>query len=118
MEAQIFGTRKSVGTRNALRFFSERRIKTHFVDLRVRAASRGELRRFVQRFGIDAIVEREGRAARDLGLHVAQFSEEGWLRKLEENPQLLRLPLVRSGKRLSVGIDEDVWREWVREASE
>ena len=113
MEVQIFGTRKSASTRSALRFFSDRRIKTHFVDLKIRAASRGELKRFVQRFGIDAIVEREGRAARDLGLHVAQLSNEGWLRKLEENPQLLQLPLVRSGKLLSVGLDEDAWREWV-----
>lgn len=113
MNVQIFGVKKSADTRKALRFFSERRIKAHFVDLTVRPASRGELRRFVQRFGIDAVVARGGHAALDLGLHVAQLSEDSWLRKLEEHPELLRLPLVRSGKRLTVGADEEVWREWV-----
>ncbi len=53
MEVQIFGVRKSAGTRKALRFFAERRVKTHFVDLQVRAASVGELRRFAQKFGIE-----------------------------------------------------------------
>jgi arsenate reductase len=38
MEVQIFGVRKSVNTRKALRFFAERRVKTHFVDLQERAA--------------------------------------------------------------------------------
>jgi len=45
MEVQIFGIRKSPATRKALRFFAERRIRTHFVDLMERPASPGELRR-------------------------------------------------------------------------
>ncbi|MDT7813938.1 MAG: hypothetical protein QOJ42_3854, partial [Acidobacteriaceae bacterium] len=43
LEVQIFGIRKSADTRKALRFFSERRIKTHFVDLMEKPASLGEL---------------------------------------------------------------------------
>src|SRR4051812_12966138 len=33
MEVQIFGVKKSADTRKALRFFAERRVKVHFVDL-------------------------------------------------------------------------------------
>jgi arsenate reductase-like glutaredoxin family protein len=51
LEVQVFGTRKCQETRKALRFFAERRARTHFVDLQVRAASPGELRRFAQKFG-------------------------------------------------------------------
>src|ERR1051325_7908769 len=58
MEVQIFGFKKSAHTRKALRFFAERRIKTHFVDLTQRAAAPGELRRFVQKFGVDALIDR------------------------------------------------------------
>ncbi|HUH13444.1 MAG TPA: hypothetical protein VMK65_10055, partial [Longimicrobiales bacterium] len=68
MEVQVFGTRNDADTRKALRFFSERRVKTHFVDLKQRAASKGELRRFVERFGADAVVDRGSRRFRDLGL--------------------------------------------------
>ena len=49
MEVQIFGVKKSAETRKALRFFAERRVKTHFVDLVERPASPGELNRFIQK---------------------------------------------------------------------
>jgi arsenate reductase (glutaredoxin) len=112
MEVQIFGTRKSPETRKALRFFAERRIKTHFVDLQERAASLGELRRFAQKFGVQALVDRGSRRFADLGLGVAQLSEERWLDKLVEEPLLLRIPLVRQQQRLTLGDAESTWREW------
>jgi arsenate reductase-like glutaredoxin family protein len=112
MEVQIFGTRKSSDTRKALRFFAERRIKTHFVDLQERAASPGELRRFAQKFGVEALVDRESRPFADLGLGAARFSEDRWLEKLADQPLLLRMPLVRQQHRLTVGYAEPTWREW------
>ena len=51
MEVQVFGTKSCNETRKALRFFKERRIRTHFVDLKERPASAGELKRFGQKFG-------------------------------------------------------------------
>jgi arsenate reductase (glutaredoxin) len=112
MEVQIFGTRNSRETRKALRFFAERRIKTHFVDLQERPASPGELRRFAQRFGVESLVDRGSRRFADLGLGAARLGEERWLDKLVEEPLLLRLPLVRQQHRLTVGDAEPTWREW------
>ena len=68
MEVQIFGLKKSPDTRKALRFFAERRVKTHFVDLQERAVSPGELNRFAQKFGVPALIDRESRRFADLGL--------------------------------------------------
>jgi arsenate reductase len=112
MEVQIFGIRKSPETRKALRFFAERRVKTHFVDLQERAASPGELRRFAQKFGVDALVDRAGRRFADLGLAAARLSDERWLDRLVDEPLLLRLPLVRHQHQLTVGDAEAVWRSW------
>jgi arsenate reductase (glutaredoxin) len=112
MEVQIFGIRKSAETRKALRFFAERRIKTHFVDLQERPASLGELRRFAQRFGVPALVDSTARRFAELGLQAARLSDERWLEKLTLEPLLLRMPLVRSGQRLTVGDGETEWREW------
>ncbi|HEX7117141.1 MAG TPA: ArsC/Spx/MgsR family protein [Longimicrobiales bacterium] len=113
MEVQVFGTKKNADTRKALRFFSERRIRTHFVDLNVRAASPGELRRFAQKFGVDALIDRESKQFARLGLRHAHYSDDRWLALLSEEPLLLRQPLVRSGNRLTIGAAEDDWREWV-----
>ena len=113
MEVQVFGVNKSADTRKALRFFAERRIKTHYVDLDVRAASIGELQRFVQKFGVEALLDRSSRRFADLGLQYTVLSPERWLQKLSEEPMLLRMPLARNGKELTIGVDEKTWKSWL-----
>jgi arsenate reductase (glutaredoxin) len=121
MEVQVFGVKKSSDTRKALRFFSERRIRAHFVDLDERPAAAGELKRFAQKFGIEALIDRESKAFAELGLSHARLSEERWLEKLIDEPRILRMPLVRqlgqqgSGK-VTIGLAERDWRQWVEDA--
>jgi arsenate reductase-like glutaredoxin family protein len=113
MEVQIFGIRGSADTRKALRFFAERRVTTHFVDLKERAASPGELRRFAQKFGVGMLLDTEARRYRELGLQHARRSDDSLLALLAEEPLLLRMPLVRHGSQLTVGLDEPAWQSWV-----
>jgi arsenate reductase len=109
---QIFGTKKSADTRKARRFFAERRIPVHFVDLAERATSLGELRRFAQKFGVRALIDGEARRYRELGLGTAVLSDERWLETLVAEPLVLRMPLVRHGNQLTIGPSEAEWREW------
>ena len=113
MEVQVFGIKKNADTRRALRFFSERRIKTHFVDLLERPAALGELRRFAQKFGVTALVDKESRRLEELGLRYAQLSDDRWLEKLSLEPLLLRMPLVRNANQLTIGADEAAWKAWI-----
>ena len=115
-EVQIFGTRGCAETRKAERFFKERRIKIHFVDLKQRAASSGELKRFAQKFGAEALLDREGKRFRDRGLHVSHLPESRILPLLEDDPLLLRTPLIRSGNEIAIGWDEARWRQWAQNA--
>ncbi len=115
MAVQIFGVRKSRDTRAALRFFAERRIPTHFVDFTVRPASPGELRRFVQRFGVTALVDSNTKRYRDLGLGASHRSDAWWLSYLATEPLILRMPLVRHDTRLTVGLDTKTWISWADE---
>lgn len=112
MEVQIFGVKKSADTRKALRFFAERRVKTHFVDLQERAASRGELNRFAQKHGVQALVDRDSKRFADSGLQVAQLSDERWLERLANDPLLLRMPLVRYQHQVTIGLAEEQWKSW------
>ena len=112
MEVQIFGYKKDPDTRKALRFFAERRVKTHFVDFAERAASLGELKRFAQKFGVTALVNRDGKRFAELGLRSALYGEERWLQILADEPLLLRMPLVRFQHKLTVGLAEAEWKGW------
>lgn len=111
MDVQIFGTRKCRSTRKAERYFKERRVGIHFVDLAQRAASPGELRRFVQKFGAEALIDRDAKRFRDRGLHAAHLTHDRIVSLLEEDPALLKTPLVRAGNRLAVGDATDDWKE-------
>ena len=112
MEVQIFGVRKSAETRAALRFFSERRIKTHFVDLDEREPSPRELERFARKFGVQTLVDRGSKRFAELGLGASQLSDARWLEKLSLEPLLLRLPLVRCQNELTVGAAPEIWKAW------
>ena len=112
MEVQVFGVRKSADTRAALRFFAERRVKVHFVDLAERAASKGELTRFVQKHGLPALVDRESRRFAELGLGAARYADERCLEILEAEPLPLRMRLVRFQQQLTIGPAEAVWKSW------
>ena len=107
IQVQIFGTKKSADTRKAQRFFAERRIKVHFVDLAERAASIGELKRFAQKFGVEKLIDRESRRFAELGLRTALYGEERWLSILADEPLLLQQPLVRLQQKLSIGLAGD-----------
>jgi arsenate reductase (glutaredoxin) len=113
MEVQIFGLKNSSDTRAAERFFSERRVKTHFVDLNERAISPGEINKFIQKFGLNALLETAGKAYADANLEYLRVTDAGMLERIAQEPRLLRLPLVRSGKHFSVGKAEAQWKAWL-----
>ena len=117
MEVQIFGLKKSADTRKAQRFFAERRIRAHFVDLQERELADGELQRFIQRFGVEGLVDRDSKRFDELGMRHAQITSSRWIEKLLAEPTLLKLPLVRrlgQPPALTVGPAEQEWKAWVK----
>ena len=110
--AQVFGLEKDQATRAAIRFFKERRIEIHLVDLRRKPIAPGELRRFVERFGAAGLLDSASRSYREAGLSYLRMDEREVVDRLLADAALLRLPLVRYGNELSVGRDEARWKSW------
>jgi arsenate reductase (glutaredoxin) len=109
VQVQLFGLRKSAATRAAERYFKERKVKVIFVDLAARPLARGELNRFLQGRTPNDLLDLSGKAYEQAGLAYLRVSDEGLIAKLLDNPALLRLPLVRGGKRVTVGDDPAGW---------
>lgn len=106
---QLFGVKNSPATRAAERFFKERRVSIQFVDLKKRPMAPGEIKRFIERFGLEQLLDTGGSAYLDAGLKYLKMPESELLQKIERDPKLLRLPLVRCSNRLSIGHDEAGW---------
>jgi arsenate reductase (glutaredoxin) len=114
---QIFGTKNSQDTRAAERFFKERRVTTQFMDLKQKPMAPGEIRRFVERFSLAGLLDSESKAYADAGLKYLRVSDSDLLARIEREPALLRLPLVRAGAKLSAGRDEETWKAMATEAA-
>ncbi|PWT85549.1 MAG: arsenate reductase [Proteobacteria bacterium] len=110
---QIFGIKNSSASRAAERFFKERRMAIQFVDLKQKPMSPGEIRRFIERFGLDRLLDTESSAYVDAGLKYMKMSDAELLERVSRTPALLRLPLVRFGNQLAVGQDEAGWKGMV-----
>jgi arsenate reductase (glutaredoxin) len=86
----------------------------NFVDLSAKQMAPAELRRFSDRFGAVNLFDTTARAYQDAGLGYLTMSADEAYEKLMRDQRLLRLPLLRAGNRISVGVSEDEWRAWLR----
>jgi arsenate reductase-like glutaredoxin family protein len=107
---QVFGREDSQETRAVLRFFRERRLAIQLVDLRRKPIAAGELRRFVDRLGAEAVADTTGRAWTDAGLGYLRMTPDELAARLLADQRLLRLPLVRVGNGVAAGRDEAAWK--------
>jgi arsenate reductase (glutaredoxin) len=110
---QVFGLEDNNATRGALRFFRERRIVVHFVDLRKKPIAAGELRRFTDRLGAAALLDTESRPYREQGLAYLSTDTAGITSRLLSDVRLIRLPLVRYGEEVTAGKAEATWKAWL-----
>ena len=112
MNIQIFGVAKCQDTRKAQRFFKERGIPFQFIDLAQKAPSKGELASLKTALGLDSLIDREGKEYARLNLKYLTHNVE---EELLDHPLLFRTPIVRNGRKATVGYAPDTWTEWSRE---
>ncbi|HVX93899.1 MAG TPA: ArsC/Spx/MgsR family protein [Polyangia bacterium] len=117
LTVQIFGTKKCQDTRKAERFFKERNVAVHAVDLGQKGMSAGELRNVAARVGgIEALIDRQGARYVAKGLKYAAPTGPRIEQILVDDPLLLRTPIVRTGAKATVGYAPDTWTQWIDEA--
>ena len=115
---QVFGLDDDNATRAALRFFRERRIVVHFVDLRKKPIAPGELRRFTDRLGAAALLDTESRSYREGGLAYLAADTTAITSRLLADVKLMRLPLARYGDEVTAGKAEETWKAWLAQPRE
>ena len=109
MNIQIWGKSKCFDTKKAERYFKERRIKYQYIDILKYGMSRGELKSVCSTLGMGNIVNSEDQ---DYSLFQYLASNEAKMEKLYEIPELIKTPIVRNGKKATVGYCPEIWKEW------
>ncbi len=105
---QIFGTKKCKDSSKAVRFFKERNIKIHFVDLADKGISKGELQNISRSIPLSELIDTESKEYEKLNFKYMKFVIED---ELLAHPLLIKTPIIRSGKKASCGFKPDVWAE-------
>jgi len=113
LSVQVFGTTDSQATRAAQRFFKERKIEVHFVDVSRKPMAPTELRRFLDKLGARSVADETSKAWRDAGLAYLRMDDHELADRLLNDQRLLKLPLVRIGNDVAAGRDEARWKSLV-----
>lgn len=109
---QIFGTKKCFDTKKAERYFKERRIKYQLIDINVKGLSKGELRSVITGVkGVKNLINTSSSAYKKSNLANIR-GDEAREEILLNNPKLYKTPIVRNGKKATVGYCPDTWKEW------
>ena len=111
MNIQIFGKSKCFDTKKAERWFKERRIKFQSIDIVKYRMSAGELRSVRQACGLDNTIDWDSKSE-DAALLKYLASDDAKAEKLMDDPRLLKTPIVRNGKKATVGYCPEVWEKW------
>lgn len=107
---QIIGTRKDAATRKAIRFFNERGVKPHIVDLGERALAKGELENITRAIEPGELIDTESGVFKKGGYAYLDFDP---IEELLDHPLLMRMPVVRNGDRVTVGEQPAEWDRWL-----
>ena len=109
MNIQIFGKTKCFDTKKAERYFKERRIKFQRIDLIAFGMSRSEFNSVKSAVGLNAMIDSTAPGAEILAYMAYDADRE---EKLIENPVFFKTPIVRNGKKATIGYRPEIWKTW------
>lgn len=112
MNIQIFGRNKCFDTKKAERYFKERRIKYQYVDLLRYGLSGKEFDAVLRGVGgIDNLIDWDGKS-QDITLMKYMDDTGAKEDKVFDDPSLMRTPIVRNGKYVTLGYCPEEWAKW------
>lgn len=115
MNIQIFGKSKCFDTKKAERYFKERRIRVQSIDLLRYGMSNGEFESVLRAVGgADKLIDWDKKSP-EIDLMRYMDDKTAKENKLFDQPELMKTPIVRNGKRATVGYCPEVWKQWEAE---
>lgn len=114
MNLQIMGTKKCRDTQKSERFFKERKIPYHFRDLNEKGLAKGELDNIITAIPLEELIDKDGQQYKKRNMQFMVFDIE---EELLQDPLLLRTPIIRNGKQVTIGYQPEIWELWLKQES-
>ncbi|MDP4093998.1 MAG: arsenate reductase family protein [Bacillota bacterium] len=111
MNIQIFGSKKSFDTQKTERYFKERKIKYQYIDILKYGLSKGEFESVRTAVGLGELINSKAKQYTTLNMHMLGTGSAAQ-EVLFNNPALYNTPIVRNGRKATVGYKPEVWKEW------
>lgn len=112
MAIQVFGTKKDFDSKKAERYFKERNISFQFIDMKEKGLSKGEFQSVCQAVGGAEKLIDETCRDKDLLALIQYIAEEQKAEKIFENQKVIKLPVVRNGRKATIGYQPEIWKSW------
>ena len=111
MNIQIYAGKKNFDTQKAERYFKERRIPFQSLDLKKHRLGEREIRLMLDAVGMEKLIDRGDKKVKE---HPACYFDraEMLIPAIQENPWLLKTPIVRNGNRITQGYAPEEWDKW------
>ena len=111
MNIQIIGTKRCKETQKTERYFKERRIPFHFRDLIEKGLTKGELENISRVISFNDLIDKDSKRFKDRGMRFMVFDIE---EELLADPLLLKTPIVRNERLVTIGFQPEVWKDWIK----
>ena len=110
MNIIVIGTKKCRDTQKTERFFKERNIPFHFRDLNEKGLTKGELDNITRTVSLEELIDKDGKHYKDRGMQFMVFDIE---EELLSDQLLLKTPIVRNEKLVTIGYEPEIWKDWL-----
>lgn len=106
----IYGIKNCTSVRKAMTFFKNQDIEYSFFDFKKDSCGGDKIKSWVERVGIDIVLNKKSATYKNLGLSKINLSNDELLTQMSENNLIIKRPVIEYGDEVLIGFDEDRYK--------
>jgi len=106
---EVCGIKNCNKIRDTLKWLNEHDIDYKFTDIKKNPIDAEKLADYVNKVGLEVILNKRGMKWKQLGLHKKDLTNEELFEQLLEHQTMIKRPLIVRGEAVMVGYDEDAF---------
>lgn len=106
---KIWGIKNCNSVKKALDYLDHKGLKYEFIDYKKNPPSIETLKNWVEKSGIESVFNHKSATYKKLNLHNQSLTLEQKIKLMNENPTLIKRPVLEYGKVLQFGFSKEAY---------